>query len=120
MDVQFTEVDGHVVVKGSNRDSVEAAVLQMTQQGHQQMETTRQLGNNWIATVRLYKTPEETGWCEVTSIGLQVVVEASAETVLQRKIEELTTFGAILIAGPECLQGKWIAVLDRKAAAQSR
>ena len=117
MEVQKTEIDGHVVVKGPTRDGVEAAVLEMIGKGHEQMGSIQPLGNNWIATVRLFRPPEQEDWCEVTSIGLQLVIEASSEQVARGKIDELTTFGAVLVAGPECVEGKWVAVVDQKGVA---
>jgi len=122
VDVQITEVEGHLVVKGATRDAVEAAVLEMTRRGHRQMETIQPLGRNWIATVRLSSPPgqEQAGWCEVTAIGLQVVIEASAEELARKKIAELTTFGAALVAGPECIEGKWVAVVDQRDVAPRR
>ena len=118
-DVQLNEVDGHMLVKGRTRDAVEDAVAALVRDGHQQLDTIRELGNNWIATVRLRST-EDPGWCEVTTIGLQYVIEASREDLAQRKVRELTTYGAVLVAGPECIDGKWIAVVDRRMAPTGR
>jgi hypothetical protein len=116
MDLQLTEVEGHIVIKGANRAAVEAAVEEKISEGYRQMEAIQPLGNNWIATVRLDQQVQP-DWCEVTSIGLQLVIEASTERVVREKIEELTTFGAVVIAGPECLAGKWVAVVDKAAVA---
>ena len=104
-------------MKGATQAAVEAAVAELVQQGCQQLETIRPLGHNWVATVRRPPEPRDETWCEVTSIGLQAVIEASHEQVAREKIQELTTFGAALIAGPEYLEGKWVAVVDRKAVA---
>jgi hypothetical protein len=112
--VKITEMDSHTIITGSNRLAVENTISALVAQGGRLIESVKELGNNWIATVERANTgPVE--WCEVTNIGLQIVIEGSSLAVVKARIDELSTYGAIIVAGPEQVEQKWVAVLDERA-----
>lgn len=112
--VKITDLDEHSIVTGSDRAAVERAITELIAAGATLLESIKPLGNNWIGTVqRARETPAE--WCEVTSIGLQLVIEGSSLAIVKERIEQLSTYGAALVAGPEQVEGKWVAVVDERA-----
>lgn len=117
--VKITELDEHSIVTGSDRPAVEQVIANLVAQGARLLESIKPLGNNWIATVqRARTTPAE--WCEVTNIGLQLVIEGSSHAIVKQRIEQLSTYGAAIIAGPEEVEGKWVAVVDERATQAKR
>lgn len=117
--VKVTHIDDRTLIAGSDRRAVEAAVAQQVQSGAQLLEAIGPLGNNWVATVRRPKPPEDV-WCEVTRIGLQRVIEGASEAVVRERVGELSTHGAALVAGPEFVDGRWVAVVDERASQPNR
>jgi hypothetical protein len=111
--VKVTALEGHSIITGSDRWAVEQKIAEIVARGGRMLETVRALGNNWIATVEEPRTTPN-DWCEVTNIGYQMVIEGSSEAIVRVRIEQLTTYGAVLIAGPEAVEGKWVAVVDEK------
>jgi hypothetical protein len=112
--VKLTRAGAHVMVKAASRAAVEAAVAELVAKGAQLVDSIKALGNNWIATVVDQAAPEATDWVEVTSIGLQSVIAGSSFQIVSERVAELTTFGSALVAGPELVEGKWVAVVDTR------
>jgi len=117
--VQVADAGNYLVLKGPDRAAVEAAVREHNAAGAITVGAVAPLGNNWVATVRNTRSPTARDWVEVTSIGLQSVVEGSSEAVVRARLRELTNYGAALVAGPEEVQGKWVAVVDVREGAQA-
>lgn len=117
-EITVTELDEHLLIKGPDRDSVERAVGHYCAHGYEQLETAKPLGRNWIATVRKIEARVQRESVQVTNIGLQTVLESPTLALVQEKIEQLTTYGAVLIAGPEQVDGRWVAVVDDKGVAK--
>lgn len=118
--IKIARVGGHLMVKGATFQDVEAAVGELTRRGGKQIDSIKPLGNNWIATVQDQESPESKAWCTVTNIGLQSVIEGANHEIVAERIGELTTYGAALVAGPELVEGKWVAVVDLRASAGQR
>lgn len=118
--VTITRSGPHLVVKGQAFDAVRAAVGELLAQGCEQVGDISPLGKNWIATVKDQQSPEAQDWTTVTSIGLQSVIEGASYEAVRQRVEELTTYGAVLIAGPESVEGKWVAVVDTRASNPGR
>lgn len=118
--VTITRSGPHLVVKGQSFDGVRAAVGELLAQGCEQVGDIGPLGKNWIATVKDQESPEAQDWTTVTSIGLQSVIEGASYEVVSQRVEELTTYGAVLVAGPESVDGKWVAVVDTRASKPGR
>lgn len=118
--VKITELDEvHTMVTGSDRSAVERAIAAFLAEGARLIESIKPLGNNWIATLER-PAARATDWCEVTSIGLQLVIEGSSRAIVAERIEQLSTYGAAVVAGPEMVEGKWVAVLDERATLPRR
>ncbi len=83
------------------------------------LEKVQPLGKNWIATCRAAQD-ERKAHVEHTTIGLQTVLESGRREALEEWIEAATTHGAVLVAGPEWVEKRWVAVLDDRASAQKR
>ncbi len=118
--VTITRSGPHLVIKGQAFDAVRAAVGELLAQGCEQMGDIAPLGKNWIATVKDKESPEARDWTTVTNIGLQSVIEGASYEVVSVRIEELTTYGAVLVAGPEQVEDKWVAVVDTRASSPGR
>ena len=112
--VKITEMEAHSIITGSDRRAVDHAINELIAQGGRLIESVKALGNNWIATVERAQTGP-TEWCEITNIGLQVVIEGSSLAIVTTRIDELSTYGAVVVAGPEQVESKWVAVLDERA-----
>lgn len=110
--VKITEMDEHAIVTGSDRSAVERVIAGLVIGGARLLESIRPLGNNWIATVERTRPAD---WCEVTDIGLQLVIEGSSLAIVRERIEQLSSDGAAVVAGPEQVEGKWVAVVDERA-----
>ena len=105
----------HVVVKSDVRADVEATGAKLLEQGGVLVGDIARLGNNWIGTVRdaVSHVAEES--VTVTNIGLQYVVEGLSRRAVENRVYEMVIYGSVLIAGPEEIGGKWVAVIDRRA-----
>ncbi len=112
--VTTTRSGEHIVVKSALRADVEAAVKELLGQGAVPVGVVGRLGNNWIATVRTPQKNVAKEWATVTNIGLQFVVEGSSREAVADRVEQMITYGSVLIAGPEEIEGKWVAVIDRR------
>ena len=112
--VVTTRSGNHIVVKSAIRADVEATVSQLVEQGAVLVGAIGQLGNNWIATVQDAEKNVAKEWTTVTNIGLQFVVEGSSREAVAAYVEDMITYGSVLIAGPEEIEGKWVAVIDRR------
>ena len=117
--VKITHLDDHSIITGSDHASVELAIATLVAKGFHLLESIRPLGKNWIATVQRAHN-ESTDWCEVTRIGLQHVIEGATQAVVLARIESLSSHGAVLIAGPEQVEGRWVAVVDEKGVVGRR
>jgi hypothetical protein len=118
--VKIARAGGHLMVKGTTVVDVEAAVAELIRRGGKLIDSIKPLGNNWIATVQDQDAAETKAWSTVTSIGLQSVIEGANYEIVVERIAELTTYGAALVAGPENVEGKWVAVVDTRASAGQR
>lgn len=116
----ITEMDDHLLIKARELAQVEAVVSYYVKNGYEQLDTAKPLGNNWIATVRRLTVRAERALVTATRIGLQTVLEAPTRTLVDEHIEQMTTHGAVLVAGPEHVDGRWVAVIDDKATAGPR
>ena len=112
--VVTTRSGNHVVVKSAVRSDVEATVTKLLEQGGVMVGAIAQLGNNWIATVRDAEKIAAQEHVTVTNIGLQFVVEGVSREAVAERVEDMITYGSVLIAGPEEIEGKWVAVIDRR------
>ncbi len=112
--VTTTRSGEHIVVKSALRAEVEATVKALLEQGAVAIGAVGRLGNNWIATVRAPKRNVAEERVTVPTIGLQFVVEGASREAVAGRVEEMITYGSVLIAGPEEIEGKWVAVIDRR------
>lgn len=117
--VQVTDAGNYLVLKGPVRAAVEAALREYNAAGAITVGALAPLGHHWVATVRNARSATGGEWVEVTSIGPQSVIEGSSEAVVRARVRELAADGASLVAGPERVQGKWVAVVDVRSAAQA-
>jgi hypothetical protein len=109
-----TRSGDNIVVKADNMADVEEAARELVSLGGTLVGPTVRLGPNWVATVRDPALKAPSGAVSITHIGLQFFLEGPSRELLSAKIEEMTIYGAVLIAGPEEMDGKWIAVIDRR------
>jgi hypothetical protein len=112
--VVTTRSGENTVVKAANLADVEEAAAELVRLGGTMVGPTLRLGPNWIATVRDPVAKAPIGTVTITNIGLQFLLEGPSRELVSAKVEEMTIYGSVLIAGPEEMNGKWVAVIDRR------
>ena len=112
MDKVFTtRIGDSLMITGSTKAAVEAAVAQLGANGARILSKVEALGSRWVASC---ETPEDRiKECEIIKLGMRLMVKGPTEKVVSIKAQELLSAGVQLISPPsEATGGGWVAVFD--------
>lgn len=110
-DVKTTKIGDTLMITGSAKAAVEAAVAQLSANGVRILSKVEPLGSRWVATC---EDPEDRGKeCQIIKLGMQLMVKGPTQQVVSIKAQELVSAGARLLSPPsEATGGGWVAVCD--------
>jgi len=110
-DVKTTKIGDSLMITGSTKAAVEAALTQFSASGAKILSKVEPLGSRWVASC---EDPEDrTKECEVIKLGMQLMVKGPTQKVVGIKAQQLVRAGARLISAPsEATGGGWVAVFD--------
>lgn len=110
-DVKTTKIGDTLLITGSAKAAVEAAVAELIANGARILSKVDPLGSRWVATC---EEPEDRGKeCEVVKLGMHFMVKGPTQQVVTIKAQELIRAGARLISAPsEATGGGWVAICD--------
>lgn len=110
-DVKTTKIGDSLMITGSTKAAVEAALAQLSANGSKILSKVEPLGSRWVASC---EDPEDrVKECEIIKLGMQLMVKGPTEQVVSIKAQELVRAGARQISAPsEATGGGWVAVFD--------
>ena len=110
-DVMTTRIGDSLMITGSTKASVEAAIAQLGADGARILSIVEPLGHRWMV---ICEEPDD--WrkeCEIVKLGMQLMVKGPTQKVVSSKARELISAGTRLVAAPsEATGGEWVAVFD--------
>lgn len=103
-----------MMVSGSSRRSVEAAVRELVARGATVLSAPTQVGGKWFAAC----TGADGGGaeCTVENVGFKRLICGPTRGAVERRVAELVAFGARLEGEISQVGGQWTAVCDTDAA----
>ena len=108
----ISDAGTHFIVSGPSRQSVEAELARLADEGAKVISAPTQVGAKWMAT---FENRRATARVNVEKLGMKTVVTAATPEAVEAKVNELVSFGARIHQPLEEIGGVWTAVLDDAA-----
>jgi hypothetical protein len=110
--VKIADTGTALMISGSSRAGVEAAVRDLVAKGATALTAPSQVGAKWYASCSHPGTKQFE--CRVEHVGLKRVITGPTREAVADKVADLTSFGAKLVGEIEEVDGRWTAVCDTR------
>jgi len=110
--VKIADTGTALMISGSSRAGVEAAVRDLVAKGATALTAASQVGAKWYASCSHPGTKQFE--CRVEHVGLKRVITGPTREAVADKVADLTSFGAKLVGEIEEVDGRWTAVCDTR------
>jgi class 3 adenylate cyclase len=108
---RISDAGTHFIVSGGTRESVELVLERLAGQGARLLSPPALVGARWIATCENRRHAVR---ANVEQLGLKSMISGPTREVVVAKVQELVQFGARVVQEPECLDGVWTAVCEKR------
>jgi len=105
----ISDAGTHFIISGPSRESVEAELARLADEGAKTLAAPALVGAKWIATC---ENRRATMRVNVEKLGMKSIITAASREALEVKLKELLGFGARLDGEIELVDGLWTAVCD--------
>jgi len=108
--VSISDAGSHLIVTGESRESVQAALLELSKTGAEPTLEITQVGRKWMGRCENLKFGLRE--VKVEQFGLSYVISGQNREAVEAKLQEFELKGASVLVGIQKVGNEWVVTVD--------